>query len=73
MLELVYNFNQVVIVNELMDKIIESRTQLRSFAKTLPDDLKRQLFSILDDDQDNKLKSIGIEMKDTENSSVWFY
>lgn len=73
LLGLVYNFNQVVTVNELMDKVIESRTQLRLFAKTLPGDLKRQLFSILDDDRDNKLKSIGIEMKDTDNSSVWFY
>ncbi|AGF84998.1 cysteinyl-tRNA synthetase-like protein [Moumouvirus goulette] len=61
-------------INEFMDVLITTRTSLRNVAKnkSLDNVVKKELYSVLDKERNILLPSIGINLEDTRDSSLWF-
>lgn len=58
---------------EIMKVLIDTRSAIRSLTrdKTIPLNVKKQLFEILDVERNTSLKNVGIILQDTQESSLW--
>lgn len=60
---------------EIMSVLIQTRDELRSFArdKALSKEHKQKIFKVLDDQRNHKLSNVGIVLEDTKDTSLWYY